>query len=239
MRILIYCSRSRTWEPPLVGRPLFSTFTRTPTKSTPLAVPHLQADPEKDSETRESPLVGRPPPPLENHPQPDGHSKSFLGSHLGLTITSKPQGCFAYWRALSPPNYLIASPALWPSSRNYPSRRVDPFLPLRKKEKVAQSHSTTALGLTTSRIIKSTWPTFTMRRKTSWNPSTTMNNSRTSQPKSPQLALPKTKMRSTEGFGGQRTPSTRNAGATRRIAPVYQGILTMLLQQLQIASTVC
>jgi hypothetical protein len=27
---------------------------------------------------------------LENHSQPDGHTESFLGSHLGLTITSTP-----------------------------------------------------------------------------------------------------------------------------------------------------
>jgi hypothetical protein len=31
---------------------------------------------------------------LENHSQPDGHTESFLGSHLGLTITSTPQRPF-------------------------------------------------------------------------------------------------------------------------------------------------
>jgi hypothetical protein len=57
-------------------------------------------------------------PALENDSLPDGHTESFLGNHLGLTITSMPQrrkaiSCTA--RALSPPNYSITSPALWPS----------------------------------------------------------------------------------------------------------------------------
>jgi hypothetical protein len=42
--------------------PPFLTSTRTPTKNTPCAVLHLQAGPEKDSEMREPPLTGRPPP---------------------------------------------------------------------------------------------------------------------------------------------------------------------------------
>jgi hypothetical protein len=53
---------------------------------------------------------------------------------------------------------------------NYPSRRVDPSLQLQKKEKVAQSYSSTALGLTTHRIVKSAWPPFAIRRKMSWTP---------------------------------------------------------------------
>jgi hypothetical protein len=173
----------------------------------------------------------RAAPTLKNHLQPDSHTKSFFGSLLGLTITSTPQGHFkrrkdisCTERALSPPNYLITSPALWPSCRNYLSRRVDPFLPLRKKERVVQSYSSAALGLTRRRIVKSAWPTFTTRRKTNWAPSTTTNNSRTSQPMSPQLTLPKMKTRSTEGFGEQKTPSALNAGATRRIASALQGI---------------
>jgi hypothetical protein len=120
---------------------------------------------------------------------------------------------------LSPPNYSIMTPALWPSYRNYPSRRVDLFLPSRKKEKVAQSYSTTAVQLTTRRIVKSAWPPFATQRTISFTPSTTTNNSWTSQPMSPQLMLPKMKTRSTEGSGGQRTPSALNTGAMRRIAP--------------------
>jgi hypothetical protein len=42
----------------------------------------------------------RAAPALENHTQPDGHTESFLGSLLGLTITSTPQGRFMYWKGL-------------------------------------------------------------------------------------------------------------------------------------------
>jgi hypothetical protein len=38
-------------------------------------------------------------PALENHSQPDNHTESFLGSFLGLTITSTPQRCFVYWKS--------------------------------------------------------------------------------------------------------------------------------------------
>jgi hypothetical protein len=41
-------------------------------------------------------------PALKNHSQPDGHTESFLGSHLGLTITSTPQGRFMYWKGFEP-----------------------------------------------------------------------------------------------------------------------------------------
>jgi hypothetical protein len=61
-RIRIRCSRLRTRAPPLAGGPPFSTSTRTPTKSTSRAVLQLQASLEKDSEMRELPPVGRPPP---------------------------------------------------------------------------------------------------------------------------------------------------------------------------------
>jgi hypothetical protein len=43
------------WEAP------FLATTRTPMKSTPRSVLHLQASSEEDSETREPPPVGRPP----------------------------------------------------------------------------------------------------------------------------------------------------------------------------------
>jgi hypothetical protein len=58
-----------------------------------------------------------------------------------------------------------------------------------------------------------------------------MNNSRMSQPTSPQLTVPKMNTRSTEGSGEQRTPSALNAGAACRITPANQGTSTTLLQQ--------
>jgi hypothetical protein len=45
-------------------------------------------------------------PTLENHSQPDGHTESFSGSHLGLTITSTPQGRFVYWKGFEPSELL-------------------------------------------------------------------------------------------------------------------------------------
>jgi hypothetical protein len=58
-------------------------------------------------------LVGRPPT-LEDHSQPDGHTESFLGSFLSLTITSTPQGCFMYWKGFEPSELV-----------DYESRLVD------------------------------------------------------------------------------------------------------------------
>jgi hypothetical protein len=74
-------------------------------RSTPRAVLHVQANPEKDSETRKPPFIGRPPP-LKTTPQPDGQSESFSGSHLHLTITSTPQSCFMYWKGIEPSELL-------------------------------------------------------------------------------------------------------------------------------------
>jgi hypothetical protein len=45
-------------------------------------------------------------PVLDNHSQLDDHTESFSGSHLGLTITSMPQGCFVYWKGLEPSELL-------------------------------------------------------------------------------------------------------------------------------------
>jgi hypothetical protein len=41
-------------------------------------------------------------PVLDNHSQPNDHLESFSGSHLGLNITSMPQGRFVYWKGLEP-----------------------------------------------------------------------------------------------------------------------------------------
>jgi hypothetical protein len=67
----------------------FSPSTRTPMKSSPRAVLHLQASPEKDSEMREPPLIRRPPPlkttgnPMATHQiifgQPQG-SNHFINT---------------------------------------------------------------------------------------------------------------------------------------------------------------
>jgi hypothetical protein len=39
-------------------------------------------------------------PVLDNHSESDDDPESFSGNHLGLTITSAPQGRFVYWKGL-------------------------------------------------------------------------------------------------------------------------------------------
>jgi hypothetical protein len=48
----------------------------------------------------------RAAPVLENQSQPDGYIESLSGSHLGLTITSKQQGRFMYWKGFEPSELL-------------------------------------------------------------------------------------------------------------------------------------
>jgi hypothetical protein len=150
---------------------------------------------------REPPLVRRPPP-LKTTRNTTATPNLFRVAFRVPPSHQHRKDVSCTGRALSPSKYSITSPALWPSRRNYPSRRVDPSPLLRKKKKVAQSYSSTTLWLTTRRIVKSAWPHFATRRTTSWTPSTTMNNSRTSQLTSPPLMLPKTKTRTTKGSGG-------------------------------------
>jgi hypothetical protein len=135
-----------------------------------------------------------------------------------------------YWKDFEPSELLDYESCLVAFMQELPFQKGRPLSPIAEEGKVAQSYSSTDLGLTTRQIVKSVWPPFAMRRTTSCTPSTTMNNSRTSQPMSPQLMLPKMKTRSTEGSGGQRMPSALNAGATRRTALAHQGILTTVLQ---------
>jgi hypothetical protein len=45
-------------------------------------------------------------PVLDNHIKSDDDPKFFSGNHLGLTITSTPQGCFVYWKGLEPSELL-------------------------------------------------------------------------------------------------------------------------------------
>jgi hypothetical protein len=58
----------------------------------------------------------RTAPTLENHSQPNGHTETFSGSLLGLTITSMPQGRFVYWKDYEPSELKPASPPASPTS---------------------------------------------------------------------------------------------------------------------------
>jgi hypothetical protein len=48
----------------------------------------------------------REAPILDNHTESDDDPKSFSSNHLGLTITSMPQGRFGYWKGLEPSELL-------------------------------------------------------------------------------------------------------------------------------------
>jgi hypothetical protein len=119
-------------------------------------------------------------PTLENHSQPDGHTESFLGSHLGLTITSTPQGHFVYWKGFEPSELLNYKSRLVAFMQKLPFQEGKPLSPIAKEGESRQSYSSTALRLTTSRIIKFACPPFATRKMTGWTPSTTTSNSRTS-----------------------------------------------------------
>jgi hypothetical protein len=100
-RTWVIFSRFEKGEPSLVGGPPFSTTTQTQTKSTH----HLQVGAEEDSWTREPPLGGRPQFSTTTR-NPMITPESFLGNHLGSTITYTPQGCFMYWKGLEPTELL-------------------------------------------------------------------------------------------------------------------------------------
>jgi hypothetical protein len=74
--------------------------------------------------------VCRAAPTLENHLQPDGHTKSFLGSFLGLTITSTPQGCFVYWKGFEPSELLDYESRLVAFTQELPFQEGRPLSPI-------------------------------------------------------------------------------------------------------------
>jgi hypothetical protein len=162
----------------------------------------------------------RAAPALENHPQLDGHSESFSGSNLGLTITSMPQGPFVYWKGFEPSELLDFESRLVSFTQELPFQEGRPLSPIVEEGKSSTElldHSHTANHSPDCQVCMAS---LCYAEDDELDPSTTMNNSRISQPTSPQLMLPKMKMRSTEGSSRQRTPSALNTGATHRNAPV-------------------
>jgi hypothetical protein len=75
-------------------------------------------------------------PALENH-SPDGHTETFSGSFLGLSITSTPQGRFVYWKGFDPSELLDYESRLVAFMQELPFQEGDPFLLSWKKERVA------------------------------------------------------------------------------------------------------
>jgi hypothetical protein len=74
----------------------------------------------------------REAPVLDNHSQPDDHPKSFSGSHLGLTITSTPQGRFMYWKGLEPSKLVEYESRLVAFTQELPFQEGKPLSHLRK-----------------------------------------------------------------------------------------------------------
>jgi hypothetical protein len=48
----------------------------------------------------------REAPVFDKHSDSDDDSETFPGCHLGLTITSMPQGSFMYWKGMEPSKLL-------------------------------------------------------------------------------------------------------------------------------------
>jgi hypothetical protein len=69
-------------------------------------------------------------PTLEKHSRPDGHNESFLGSLLGLIITSTPQGCFVYWKGFEPSELLDYKSRLVAFTQELPFQEARPHSPI-------------------------------------------------------------------------------------------------------------
>jgi hypothetical protein len=69
-------------------------------------------------------------PSLEDHSQPDGHTESFSGSFVGLTITSIPQGCFVYWKGFEPSELLDYKSRLVVFTQELPFQEGRPLSPI-------------------------------------------------------------------------------------------------------------
>jgi hypothetical protein len=176
--------------------------------------------------------------PAKNHSQPDGHSESFSGSHLGLTITSTPQGRFVYWKGFEPSELLNYDSLLVAFIQELPFQEGRPLSPIEEEGESSTEllgHSRTASHLLDRQVCMAS---LRNTEEDDLDPQYDNEQLANVSADEPRANAPKMKMRSTVGSCRQRTPSALNAGATRRIAPAYQGILTILLQQSRIASTI-
>jgi hypothetical protein len=90
--------------PPVGGPPIFDNYSDSDekyllTSTTPSSWSSVGLEEEGATTCRGGPA-------LDNHSQSDDDPESFLGSHLGLTITSMPQVRFMYWKGLEPSELL-------------------------------------------------------------------------------------------------------------------------------------
>jgi hypothetical protein len=69
-------------------------------------------------------------PTLDNHLQPNDYPESFSGIHLGLTITSTPQGHIVYWKGLEPSELLDYDSRLVAFTQELPFQEGKPLSPI-------------------------------------------------------------------------------------------------------------
>jgi hypothetical protein len=141
-------------------------------------------------------------PALENHSQPDGHTDSFLGSLPGLTITSTLQGRFVYWKGFEPSELLDYEFRLVVITQELPFQEGRPLSPITEEGESSTElldHSCTVNHSPDRQVCMASLHN---AEDDKLDPNTTMSNSRTSQPTSPQLMLPRMKTRNIEGSGG-------------------------------------
>jgi hypothetical protein len=90
--------------PPLAGPPIFNNYSDSNEEY--LLISTTPSSQSQEGLGDEGATTRWAAPALENYSQPDGHTESFFGSHLGLTITSTPQGRFVYWKGFEPSELL-------------------------------------------------------------------------------------------------------------------------------------
>jgi hypothetical protein len=80
----------------------------------------------------------REAPVFDKHSNSDDDSKTFLGCHLGLTITSTPQCWFVYWKGMEHSKLLEYDSRLVAFTQELPFQKGKPLSPILEREKVGQ-----------------------------------------------------------------------------------------------------
>jgi hypothetical protein len=78
----------------------------------------------------EGATVCREAPIFDKYPDPDDDSRLFSGRHLGLTITSTPQGPFMYWKGMEPSELLEYDSRLVAFTQELPFQEGKPLSPI-------------------------------------------------------------------------------------------------------------
>jgi hypothetical protein len=76
-------------------------------------------------------------PIFDNYSDLDDDPESFSGSHLGLTITTTPQGRFVYWKGMEPSELDEYDSHLVAFMQELLSRKASPFLASLERKRAA------------------------------------------------------------------------------------------------------